>query len=101
LREFLKSAKGKAARHQTGKDLARSSGGALDTAPVLRDFLKIPAETAVTPPNRRQRDIFLSTFLTPNLVCRKAASLEATSYMGKQRISSERAMPPRLFSNEC
>jgi hypothetical protein len=40
LREFLKSAKGAAARRQTVKELRGSLGGALDTAPVLREFLK-------------------------------------------------------------
>lgn len=37
---LAKSAKGAAARHHSGKELARSSGGALDTAAVLRDFLE-------------------------------------------------------------
>jgi tRNA(adenine34) deaminase len=36
----LVSAKGADARHQTMEKLASSSGGALDTAPVLREFLK-------------------------------------------------------------
>ena len=37
---FLKSAKGADARHQSTKELACPSGGALDTAAVLRLFLK-------------------------------------------------------------
>lgn len=36
----MKSAKGAAARRQTGKELAETSAGALDTAPVLREFLR-------------------------------------------------------------
>src|SRR5438552_1024304 len=40
LREFLKSAKGAAARHQTMEELANPLGGALDTATVLREFLR-------------------------------------------------------------
>jgi hypothetical protein len=40
LREFLKSAKGAAARRQTGKEHLCPLGGALDTVPVLREFLK-------------------------------------------------------------
>ena len=34
------SAKGADARRQTTKELARSLGGALDTAPVLRVFVR-------------------------------------------------------------
>jgi hypothetical protein len=40
LSVFLKSAKGADARRQTAKQLAGSFGGALDTAAVLREFLK-------------------------------------------------------------
>jgi len=39
---FLKSAKGADARRQTTEELARSSGGALDVATVLRVFLRRP-----------------------------------------------------------
>ncbi len=37
---FLESAKGADARRQTAKELVRTSGGAADTAPVLREFLQ-------------------------------------------------------------
>jgi tetratricopeptide (TPR) repeat protein len=40
---FVNSAKGTAARRQTGEELARSSGGALDAVPVLREFLRRPS----------------------------------------------------------
>jgi hypothetical protein len=40
LREFLESAKGADARRQTVKELAEYLGGALDTVPVLREFLE-------------------------------------------------------------
>jgi hypothetical protein len=40
LREFLRSAKGADARRQTTEELAGSSGGTLDTAAVLREFLE-------------------------------------------------------------
>ena len=39
----LRSAKGADARHQSAKELAGCSGGALDTATVLRVFLKSEA----------------------------------------------------------
>ena len=42
----LKSAKGTDACHQTGEELATSSGGTLDPVPVLREFLKKIAGTA-------------------------------------------------------
>ena len=38
--QFLKSAKGADARRQGGKELASPFGGALDTVPVLREFLR-------------------------------------------------------------
>jgi hypothetical protein len=37
---FIRSAKGAAARRQTEKELIAPLGGALDTASVLREFLK-------------------------------------------------------------
>ena len=37
--ELAESAKGAAARRQTAKELSDTSGGAPDTAPVLREFL--------------------------------------------------------------
>ena len=49
--EFVESAKGAVARRQTVKELRRSLGGALDTAPVLREFLKSsnpPSSTGLT-----------------------------------------------------
>jgi hypothetical protein len=49
LRGSLKSAKGADARRQTAKKLARSLGGALDTAAVLREFLKSANELAFDP----------------------------------------------------
>ncbi len=39
-----KSAEGAAARHQTAKELSGISGRALDTAPVLREFLQSPIQ---------------------------------------------------------
>ena len=44
---FLRSAQGAAARRHTAKQLARSSGGALDTGPVVRGFLGRSAKLAV------------------------------------------------------
>jgi hypothetical protein len=47
LREFLKSAKGADARRQTVEELASPSGGAFDTATVLRVFLRKIADIEV------------------------------------------------------
>jgi hypothetical protein len=43
---LLRSAKGAAARRQSVEELASSSGGALDTVPVLREFLESAKGTA-------------------------------------------------------
>ena len=40
MRKFLKSAQGPAAPRHTAKELTCSSGGALDSGPVVREFLK-------------------------------------------------------------
>ena len=46
MRLLLKSAKGADGRRHTAKKLAGPLGGALDTAPVLREFLQsVPANT--------------------------------------------------------
>jgi hypothetical protein len=42
----FRSAKGADARRQTPKELAKYLGGALDTAPVLREFLKLESDNA-------------------------------------------------------
>jgi protein ImuB len=49
----LEGAKGAAARRQTAKELSGISGGALDTAPVLREFLQNPGCATVHPPAYR------------------------------------------------
>ena len=40
MTRYLKRAKGATARHQSGKKLASSLGGATDIAAVLREFLQ-------------------------------------------------------------
>lgn len=48
MKLLVRRAKGEAARHQSGEKLANRSGGALDSGPILRPFLRTSAVVMLT-----------------------------------------------------